>query len=58
MDYNTLGLAKMVNQLDDGRKFMVDYVNQSNETKVKYNLYEGECFIIVWAISWLLWSIL
>jgi hypothetical protein len=51
MDYNTLGLAKMVNQLDDGRKFMVDYVNQSNETKVKYNLYEGECFIIVWAIS-------
>jgi hypothetical protein len=45
----------MFNQLDDeGPKFMVDYVNQSNETKVKYNVYEGGCFIIVWAIFLLL----
>jgi hypothetical protein len=49
----------MLNQLDDdGQKFMVYYVNQSNEMKVKYNLYEGKCFTIVWAISSLLWSIL
>jgi hypothetical protein len=49
----------MLTQLDDdGQKFMVDYVNQSNEMKVKYNLYEGKCFIIVWVISSLLLSIL
>jgi hypothetical protein len=45
----------MLNQLDDdGRKFIVDYVNQSNEMKVKFNLYEEKCFIIFWAIFSLL----
>jgi len=37
---------------DDGQKFVVAYANWSNnKTKVKYNLYEGECLIVVWAVS-------
>lgn len=37
---------------DDGQNFMATYVNRSNnKTKVKYSSYEGECFIVVWAIS-------
>jgi hypothetical protein len=37
---------------DDGRKFVVAYANWSNnKTKAKYNSYEGECLVIVWAIS-------
>ncbi len=43
----------MLTQLDDdGQKFMVAYVNQSNnKTKAKYNSYEGECLTIVWVVS-------
>jgi hypothetical protein len=43
----------MFTQLDDdGRKFVVVYVNQSNnKMKTKYNLYEGDCIVIVWVIS-------
>jgi hypothetical protein len=42
----------MFTQLDDdGRKFMVAYVNWSNKMKVKYNSYEGECLAIVWVVS-------
>jgi len=44
----------MLTQLDDdGREFVVAYVNQSNnKTKVRYNSYEGECITIVWAVSY------
>jgi hypothetical protein len=37
---------------DDGQKFMVAYVNQSNnKMEAKYNSYEGECLTIVWVVS-------
>ncbi len=36
---------------DDGQEFVVAYASQSNnKTKSKYTSYEGECFIVVWAI--------
>jgi hypothetical protein len=36
---------------DDGREFVVAYVNQSNnKTKAKYSSYEGECFAIIWVV--------
>ncbi len=43
----------MLTQLDDdGRKFVVAYSSQSNnKIEVKYSLYVGECFIIIWAVS-------
>ncbi len=43
----------MFTQLDDdGQKFMVAYVNQSNnKMEAKYNSYEGECLTIVWVVS-------
>jgi hypothetical protein len=43
----------MLTQLDDdGRKFMVAYVNRSNnKIEAKYNSYERECLVVVWAIS-------
>jgi len=37
---------------DDAQEFVVAYANRSNnKTKVKHNLYEGECLTIFWAIS-------
>jgi hypothetical protein len=40
---------------DDGRKFVVAYVNQSNnKTKAKYNSYEGECFVVIWVVFFIL----
>jgi hypothetical protein len=43
----------MFNQLgNDGQNFVVAYASQSNDkTNAKYNLYEGDCLIVVWAIS-------
>jgi hypothetical protein len=52
-DWNTLSLGALLTQLDDDRQeFMVAYVKRSNnKTKAKYNLYEGECFDVVWVVS-------
>jgi len=42
----------MLTQLDDdGQEFVVVYVDWSNnKIKVKYSLYEGECFVVVWVV--------
>jgi hypothetical protein len=37
---------------DDGWEFVVAYASWSNnKTETKYNLYEGECLTVVWAVS-------
>ncbi len=37
---------------DDGREFVVAYVNRSNnKMKTKYSSYEGECFAVIWVVS-------
>ncbi len=37
---------------DDAQEFVVVYANWSNnKTKVKHNLYKGECFTIFWVVS-------
>jgi hypothetical protein len=51
-NWNTLGLGVVLTQFDnDGWEFVVAYANQSNnKTKAKYSSYEGECFVVVWAV--------
>lgn len=41
----------MLTQLDDdGWEFVLMYANQfNNKTKAKYNSYERECLVVVWA---------
>jgi hypothetical protein len=43
----------MLTQLDDdGREFVVAYVNRSNnKMEAKYSSYEGECLAVVWVVS-------
>jgi hypothetical protein len=37
---------------DDGKKFVVAYVNCSNnKIEAKYSSYEGECLVVVWVVS-------
>jgi hypothetical protein len=37
---------------DDCWEFVMAYASQSkNKIEVKYNLYEGECLIVVWVVS-------
>jgi hypothetical protein len=43
----------MLTQLDDdGQKFVVAYISQSNnKMKAKYSSYEEECLVVVYDIS-------
>jgi hypothetical protein len=46
-------LGTVFTQLDDdGKNFMVAYANWSNnKMEAKYSSYEGECFVVVCAVS-------
>jgi hypothetical protein len=53
INWNTLRLGVVLTQLNDnGQEFVVAYVSWfNNKIKSKYNLCEGECFVVAWAIS-------
>ncbi len=52
IDWSTLRLGVVLIHLDDdGWEFVVVYANWSNnKIEAKYNLYEGQCLIVVWAV--------
>ena len=53
INWSTFDIVAVLTQMDfDAKEFVVAYANRSNNNaKAQYNLYEGECLAIVWAIA-------
>jgi hypothetical protein len=51
-DWNVLGIGIILGQLDEeGKEYVITYASRSNnKAESNYFSYEGECFIIVWAV--------
>ncbi len=51
-DWSMLELGAVLTQCDDeGKEFVVDYVNRSNNAvESRYSSYEGECLAAVWVV--------
>jgi len=51
-DWNAFGLGAILGQLDEeGNEYVIAYASRkNNKIESNYSSYEGECFIVVWAI--------
>jgi hypothetical protein len=51
-DWNAFGMGVVLGQLDEeGKEYVIAYASRSNnKAESNYSSYEGECFVVVWAI--------
>jgi len=52
INWSALGIGAIFHQLDEvGKEYIIAYASRSNnKAKNNYFSYEGECFVVVWAV--------
>jgi hypothetical protein len=51
-NWSAFGIGAIIGQLDEeGKEYVIAYASRSNnKAESNYSSYEGECFVVVWAI--------